>query len=181
MIDEPAHDPERPWIDATLRRFDHARSIDELTAVVVQAAALLLEVATIALYLRFGPGPAAQLAGRHGYSADDVFGFAELHPDDPYPLAEALRTGEAIWLESPDAWAARYPRLTVQARRAQRSWAALPVACGGRAVGAIGLGWADAQTFVAPRRQVALDLAAATARACIDRRLIAPDRANPTV
>ena len=41
-----------------------------------------------------------------------------------------------------------------------RLWAALPVACGGPAIGAIGLGWADVQTFGAPRRQVALDLAA---------------------
>ncbi|MET0400311.1 MAG: PAS domain S-box protein [Longimicrobiaceae bacterium] len=61
------------------------------------------------------------------------------------PLAEAVRAGEPVLLTSRDEMAARYPGVAAILRH--QAWAAVPLLWGGRALGAIGLSFAEARPF----------------------------------
>ena len=67
--------------------------------------------------------------------------------DAPTPAAEVVRTGRAIWLESPEEIAERYPQLERdRAARDERTWAVVPLLASGQPIGAL------AATFAEPRR-----------------------------
>lgn len=88
----------------------------------------------------------------------------------PEPAAEVMRSGRALWLESPDEIDERYPLLAAErARREEGAWAVVPLLASGRALGALTVAFAgprrleaDERTFV---RLVAQPCAAALERA----------------
>jgi PAS domain S-box-containing protein len=143
---------------------EHASSFDELAGKILDATRSVLGAATAAMFLVEGDSELRLVVSR-GYSDAEVSGFERLRTDDPYPIPEAVRTGVPIWLESPQAWAERYPRLTLQAKGAQRSWAVLPLIADGVIYGALGLGWADPQRFDEATERSANELAVSAARA----------------
>jgi GAF domain-containing protein len=90
--------------------------------------------------------------------------------DSPAPAAEVVRTGRALWLESPEEIAGRYPHLEAErARRGEGAWVAVPLLASGKALGALTIAFpsprhleGDERTFV---RLVAQPCAAALERA----------------
>jgi GAF domain-containing protein len=67
--------------------------------------------------------------------------------DAPTPAAEVIRTGRAIWLESPDDIAQRYPPLDRErAEKDERAWAVVPLLASGQPLGAL------VAVFAEPRR-----------------------------
>lgn len=83
-----------------------------------------------------------------GYPAELLEAWRGFPVDGPIPMADAFRTGEAIWLESPADWAARYPDLAARHETAGRgAWAAVPLTAGPSPVGVIGLSFAAERTF----------------------------------
>jgi PAS domain S-box-containing protein len=75
------------------------------------------------------------------------------------PLAEAVRTGEAVWLETRDMTIRRYPALAeVITAPSDCSWAALPLLVGGKAVGALGLRFPTLREFNTNDREFILTL-----------------------
>ncbi|WP_320774057.1 SpoIIE family protein phosphatase [Streptomyces sp. CRN 30] len=63
--------------------------------------------------------------------------FAEMGLETDYPAAEVARTGRAVYLSSPEEYAARYPLVYPLAERFhRRSWAFLPLTVAGRTMGA---------------------------------------------
>jgi GAF domain-containing protein len=106
------------------------------------------------------------LVARHGRAADEAEGAVAV--DAPEPAAEVVRTGRALWLESPDEITGRYPRLEQRVEH-EGAWAAVPLLASGKAVGALTVAFptprrleADERTFV---RLVAQPCAAALERA----------------
>jgi GAF domain-containing protein len=95
-------------------------------------------------------GDRVALLGRHGRGS-------EVEPvsvgvDAPTPAAEVVRTGRAIWLESPEEIAQRYPHLERdRAAREERAWAVVPLLASGHTLGALVV------TFSDPRRLEADD------------------------
>jgi GAF domain-containing protein len=95
-------------------------------------------------------GDRVALLARHGRGS-------ELEPtavaiDAPTPAAEAVRTGRAIWLESPDEIAERFPHLERdRVAREERAWAVVPLLASGQTLGAL------VATFSDPRRLEADD------------------------
>ncbi len=76
-------------------------------------------------------------------------------------IAESVRTGKAIWLESRQARAELYPEL-MEGKFAQTdhsAWAALPLLVEGQAIGALGLSFANAQQFSERDRTFMMTLA----------------------
>jgi signal transduction histidine kinase len=64
------------------------------------------------------------------------------------PLAEAVRTNQSIWLESPEQFRERYGRLPDPAAMAlSQSWGALPLVAYGRVLGALALSYPAPQAF----------------------------------
>jgi GAF domain-containing protein len=67
--------------------------------------------------------------------------------DAPAPAAEAVRTGRALWLETPEEIVARYPQLEpVRRWRGEGAWAVVPLLAGGKTIGAL------LAAFPGPRR-----------------------------
>jgi GAF domain-containing protein len=72
--------------------------------------------------------------------------------DAPTPAAEVVRSGRAIWLESPEEIAQRYPQLERdRAAREEGAWAVVPLLASGQTLGAL------VATFSDPRRLEADD------------------------
>ena len=91
-------------------------------------------------------GTHLELAHAAGYPDHLLRPWRRFPVDATVPLADAVRRGEAIWVESAAVAAARYPHLgAVAAQGGSPSLAAVPLVAGGRVLGAVGL------SFLAPR------------------------------
>jgi GAF domain-containing protein len=94
--------------------------------------------------------------------------------DAPTPAAEVVRTGKAVWLESPEEIAQRYPTLEVlRAEREEGAWAVVPLLCSGRALGALAASFPDARRFPPDDRTFLRLVAQPCAQALERRRLVA--------
>ncbi|MFW9262951.1 AAA family ATPase [Nostoc sp. CALU 546] len=81
-----------------------------------------------------------------GYNQDLVDSWRHFAIDSPSPLAEAVRTGKAIWAESTENRVARYPHLSqIYAQYDFKAWISIPLMVEGSAVGGISVGFAQPQ------------------------------------
>lgn len=151
----------------------------QLTAATLSAAATPHDVAAVAFRALGAIGACAAeihalhghdrlaLLARHGRSAEE-----EQEPigiDALTPAAEVVRTGRALWLESPAEIDTRFPQLAAgRASREEGAWAVVPLLASGRALGALSVAFpsarrleGDERTFV---RLVAQPCAAAVER-----------------
>jgi GAF domain-containing protein len=95
-------------------------------------------------------GDRVALLARHGRGSEHQ--GRSVHVDLPTPAAEVVRTGRAVWLETPAEIAERYPHLERErAAREERAWAGVPLLAAGQAIGAL------VATFPEPRRLEADD------------------------
>ncbi|MFD4985684.1 SpoIIE family protein phosphatase [Streptomyces sp. NPDC058374] len=84
------------------------------------------------------------VVGHHGQQIGDEKPFVDMSLETPYPAADVVRTGRAVYLSSPGEYRERYPLTWPLARRFNRqSWAFLPLVAGGRTIGA----WMAAFTY----------------------------------
>ena len=79
------------------------------------------------------------------------------------PIAEATRTGEPVFLESPEDWGRRYLGGYAPSASASAAWAALPLAVDDRAIGALLWTWSEPRAFSTDDREFFL----AVARQCV--------------
>jgi K+-sensing histidine kinase KdpD len=93
-----------------------------------------------------------------GYPAGVMNQWGQVPLDAPMPLAETARSGEAIWIASPKAYAQRYPALA-PAPTETSALAALPLNVRGRVIGALGLSFRETQPFPPEDRAYMLTLA----------------------
>ncbi len=93
--------------------------------------------------------------------------------DAPVPAAEVVRTGRALWLESPEEIAARYPHLEPErAARGEGAWGVVPLLAGGRPVGALSLAFPAARRLDADERSLVRTLSQPCALALERARLL---------
>ncbi|AKN70293.1 phosphatase [Streptomyces sp. PBH53] len=89
-------------------------------------------------------GDRLTITGQHGHQPADMNPFSDMPLDTPYPAADVVRTGRAVYLSSPEQYKERYPVTWPLARVfGRRSWAFLPLTAGGRTMGA----WMAAFTY----------------------------------
>jgi len=130
---------------------------------------------SVALYDEAGKG--VRIAAATGYDPGAVEAFQWFSIDVPLPLAEVIRTGEPVYLESNEAWAARYPGAAVHVATGYGAAAAVPLAVEGRVVGALGLSFATQRVFDAEDRGYLATLAHQCAQALERTRLLEAERA----
>ena len=130
---------------------------------------------SVALYDQAGKG--VRIIAATGYGSEVVEAFQWFSSDMPMPLAEVIRTGEAVYLESNEAWADRYPGVDVHVATGYGAAAAAPLEVQGRVVGALGLSFASPQTFDAEDRDYLATLARQCAQALERTRLLESERA----
>jgi PAS domain S-box-containing protein len=111
-------------------------------------------------------GDMLEIVGSRGFQEALIQPWQRFPLSVATPLAEAARTGETIWLESPEAFYKRYGRLPEPAALAMsQSWVALPLRIGERVLGSIGLSYPDKRTFDSENRRFAEILASLCAQA----------------
>lgn len=154
-----------------------ALTIDQVVSVAIDRGIAALGAAAGAVVLLTGDGTELAVAGAAGYPADVLEPWHRFSIDADVPIAEAVRAGRSIWLESPAARAARYPLLAAQtADTSYGAWAALPIAVGDRIAGALGLSFAQPQQFGEEDRRLASNLVQQCAQAIERARLYEAER-----
>jgi PAS domain S-box-containing protein len=93
-------------------------------------------------------GASLNLIQALGYEAELVRDWQQIALGTATPLTDAVRTGEPVLLETPEALADHYPAVaTMSAPTSYASVAAIPLHVNGRALGVLGLSFATARAF----------------------------------
>ena len=141
-----------------------ASTPEEVAKVIVEQGAAALD-ATTGAFVREAEG-ALHLVATHGIPGPLAEAWSSYSRDRGTPLATAIRTGKAQWIETFDD-AQRYPDLEAQPSRVA-SAAALPLVLGDRVIGAVGFRFDEARTF-APEERGLMEALSAQAAQAFDR------------
>ena len=155
-----------------------ASTPDEVAqAVVARAAAVLGAVGMV--IARLTPDGTCLEIMRVGAMPEDVHEAWRRFPvTAPVPLAEVARTGEPLFLESRDAWGARYPEMTpLLALTGHHANAVVPLVVEGRVLGTLGAAFDAVHPFDDPERALTLAVAQQCAQALERARLLEAERA----
>jgi PAS domain S-box-containing protein len=127
--------------------------------------------ARVATLRRLSPAGTLDIVGRRPDGAG-LSGLTSIPPGAELPSAHALRRRVAMWVETPDELAARYPSLAEPASASGiSSLVALPLVLGDRCVGTLGLGFDAARDFDEEERMFLASIAEHCALA-LDRGLL---------
>ncbi|MEG4232989.1 PAS domain S-box protein [Microcoleus sp. Pol11C3] len=95
----------------------------------------------------------------------------------PYPLAEAVRSGQPFWLETLENRIARYPDLAqAYAKAGSKAWISLPLLIEGQAVGGLSLSFSTVPQLCESDRAFVLALAQQSAQSIDRARLYESER-----
>jgi serine phosphatase RsbU (regulator of sigma subunit)/anti-sigma regulatory factor (Ser/Thr protein kinase) len=120
-----------------------------------------------------------QVPGTIGYDESVVAQLRTESPDAELPAAVALRTGDAVWLESLEEVELRFPELRALEPDAV-SLCAVPLVLAGRRLGALRFSFPAARLFDDHERRFVVALADQTAQA-LDRTLLHAQRLDTSV
>ncbi|MFF5898126.1 SpoIIE family protein phosphatase [Streptomyces argenteolus] len=111
-------------------------------------------------------GDRLTVIGHHGHNVGDEKPFTEMLLQTDYPAAEVVRTGQAIYLSSPEEYKRRYPTTWPLAQGfGRQSWAFLPLISSGRTMGAWMAGFRHSVAFSPDERSVLTTVARMLAQA----------------
>ncbi|WP_328398638.1 SpoIIE family protein phosphatase [Streptomyces sp. NBC_00390] len=111
-------------------------------------------------------GERLTIIGHHGHNVGDDSPFSQMTLDTEYPAVDVVRTGQAIYLPTPDEYRRRYPVAWPLAQRfGRQSWAFLPLIVAGRTIGAWMAAFRHPVAFSADERSVLTTVARMLAQA----------------
>ncbi|MFC5172499.1 ATP-binding SpoIIE family protein phosphatase [Streptomyces mutomycini] len=111
-------------------------------------------------------GERLTVVGHHGHNVGDEKPFTDMPLQTDYPAAEVVRTGQAIYLASPEEYRERFPAAWPLARDfGRRSWAFLPLISSGITMGAWMAGFRHSVAFSPDERSVLTTVARMLAQA----------------
>jgi len=140
-----------------------ARTPEDVASVVVSEGVAALGASGGGLLVPAGDGVHLALPGVVGYGVDLVGALREERMDAPLPAATALRTGEAVWLESREERDRRFPALR-GFEASTISMCAVPLLAGDRSIGALRFSFATRKLFDDDERAFVMALAVLTAQ-----------------
>jgi PAS domain S-box-containing protein len=109
-----------------------------------------------------------ELVSHRGLSPELAARLHRFPTSAPFPVAGAYRTGEPVWLESPEALGTSFPEFLIMAPGMPgmtRAAAALPLRARGHPLGAVAFGFDSPRPFGPDERGLMLDLARQSAQA----------------
>ncbi|MEP6905762.1 MAG: histidine kinase dimerization/phospho-acceptor domain-containing protein, partial [Gemmatimonadales bacterium] len=131
-----------------------ASSVEQVVGAVVRKVTESFSAtgAVVARVLR--DGETVEIVDAIAMPDDVVAEWRHFKLSSPVPLAEVIRTGEAIFLEGHDDWKARYPEVSVLADGiGHHANAIVPLIVEGKPIGALGLAFDCDRTFDAEERE----------------------------
>jgi PAS domain S-box-containing protein len=164
-------------LQAVTEALSEARTPGEVADVVIDEGFSALGATAGWLLQLTSEGDALEAVRWRGYSDAVVTAFRRFALDAPVPLADAVRTGEAVFLESPQERARRYPGLEREYGHLRNgAWVSVPLVLEGRAIGGIGLTFVEARAFGPEEREFMLALGRQSAQALERARLFEAER-----
>jgi len=159
--------------EALLRRLSgelaRLHSWEDVAAYVIGAAVQLLGGNTGSLCLLTSDGQELQIVAEHGYSLEVTTVWTTFQLDAPLPASEAVRTGEAVFITSPEDRDTRYPIFTETPVVQDAAYAIEPLVADGRTLGSLVIGFEEARQFSA-EEQALLAAAAGRCAQALDKR-----------
>jgi len=133
-----------------------AATPEEVTDAVVRSAVASFEAAGGVVALITERGDELELVRTSAMPGDIEEAWRRFPLADPVPLSEAARTGEAIFVESREAWFARYPGIgPLLAATGHHAVMALPLVVGNARIGVMGMSFTTPRQFTAEQRSLA--------------------------
>lgn len=139
-----------------------ARTPEDVAAVVVSEGVDALGATGGSMLLPASDGEHVVVPGAVGYGEELVDALREERLEAPLPAATALRTGEAVWLESQEERDRAFPALR-GFEATTVAMCAVPLTVGGRTLGALRFSFSSRRLFDDDERAFVLALAAQTA------------------
>jgi len=142
-----------------------ASTASECSQALSTAGREALEAQAAFVWLVDAKGETLELAASDGYSGPDLDPYRSIPLHGTAPVCDALRSGEPIFLESPDDRRQRYPQVGDGARAGFKAWAAIPFLLQGRPIGALSLSFDRQRRFGAEERALIVTMAAQSSQA----------------
>jgi PAS domain S-box-containing protein len=131
---------------ATTAAFAHALTPQQVADALVAHGLKSLDASSGAVGLV--AGGELRMFGESGHSEQVRRAFLTVPLTQALPVTEAARTGRAVWIESPEAFARDWPEAARWLRESRsRSWGFIPLASGERVVGVLGLSFPTQRRF----------------------------------
>lgn len=154
-----------------------ASSEADVTRVIVEQSFALLNATGTLVARRATNDTQVMILGASHLSEELLHKWRYIPLDAPVPVADVVRSGTPVFLESRDAWRARYPHLLSEVEAAgHEANLVVPLLVNGIAIGAIGAAYAERRTFTEEDRVVAMTLANQCAQALERVRLFDAER-----
>ncbi|MEJ7811147.1 MAG: GAF domain-containing protein [Gemmatimonadaceae bacterium] len=159
-------------LNAVTSALSDALMPDAASTVIVRQATHAVGGRTGVLALLVEGGGELELSHSVGYSREFLDAYRRFPVSAPLPLAEAVRTGKPVFLESMMEWVARYPGFVVAESFAdEAAWAALPLEAGGEILGALGFEFTGTRRVSAEDRAFMQSVVAQCAQGLVRARL----------
>lgn len=143
--------------------FARARTPEDVASVVISEAVAALGAYGGGLLVPASDGEHLAVPGAVGYAEDLMGQLREERIDAELPAATAMRTGSAIWIESPDERNARFPEMSGFEPHTI-AMCAVPLMVGERSIGAMRFSFDTAKLFDQSERHFVEALATQTAQ-----------------
>ena len=150
-------------LQRTTAALARARTPQDVAGVVVSEGVVALGASGGGLLVPAGDGEHIAVPGVVGYGEELAQALRTERLDAPLPAATALRTGEAIWIESPEERDERFPVLRAF-EASSAAMCAVPLIVGDRLLGALRFSFETVKLFDEDERAFVLALAALTAQ-----------------
>uniref|UniRef100_B8HS58 histidine kinase n=1 Tax=Cyanothece sp. (strain PCC 7425 / ATCC 29141) TaxID=395961 RepID=B8HS58_CYAP4 len=149
----------------------------QVAEVIVEQSMAVLQAAAALVVLVSSDRTELEIVKSIGYAADLVDSWSRFSINTDVPLAEAIRTGEPVWVEDLLARIARYPHLAPIYRRYDfQSWIALPLVVESKSVGGLLLSFQEFKQLSQADREFILALTRQCAQAIVRAQLYEAER-----
>lgn len=135
-------------LQALTEAFSAALTAEKVAQTVLTGFTTSVGARTAGVWLKSADGKSIELTASHGFSPENKRRFQRLEIDAAAPIAETIRTGEPVWLES-----------------TEMAIASLPLATGGRVLGALSLTFGNTREMDEQGRPFLLSVARQCAQA----------------
>jgi len=167
-------------LQAATSRLAEAFTMESVADVVISQCVTALGALGGSLCLLSDDGMTLEIIASTGYSAEQPGGWRRFRVDEPFPIAEAVRTRSPVWVETRNPLRGSYPRVVpFYGAVADRSWAAVPLYDGERLIGALGLSFSEDRSFSAAERMFILTMAGQGGVALCRARMLAAEQGAP--
>lgn len=130
----------------------HATSSREIAQIIIEQGILAFGAAAGSIVLLDNGGETFRIIAATGYTEEVLAKWKSFSSKMPVPLAEATRAGHALYFESNQEFASKYPALSGDQSARFGARAVLPLTIGGRLIACIGLSYVTPRRFDADER-----------------------------